>query len=415
MHTTDVIILGGGQAGLAMSRSLALRGVDHVVLERGRIGERWRSERWRSLNLLTTNAMSALPGLPYDGSDPDGFMPAGAFAGYLERYAQTIASPIVSGVDVTKVEPTACGYRVSTTAGQWRSQAVVVATGACETPFRPAMAQALTARVAQLSPSYYWEPGQLPDGGVLVVGASSSGVQLAEEIHASGRPVTLAVGNHTRVPRRYRGRDIYAWMETAGILDDPAIEGGNLDAARRQPSLQLVGRSDNRDLDLGVLARLGVRLVGSLVAIDGAAAKFADDLDRTTNASHARMLRILDRIDGSIGDRGLEAPAADPAARVPVLAAGGALALDLRKEGVRTVVWATGFVRRYSWLRAPVLDHRGEIVNRGGVTPLPGLYLIGLTFLRRRRSSFIDGCGLDAEDLAPIVKAGLGQSAKEAA
>ncbi len=201
------------------------------------------------------------------------------------------------------------------------------------------MAQALTARVAQLSPSYYWEPGQLPDGGVLVVGASSSGVQLAEEIHASGRPVTLAVGNHTRVPRRYRGRDIYAWMETAGILDDPAIEGGNLDAARRQPSLQLVGRSDNRDLDLGVLARLGVRLVGSLVAIDGAAAKFADDLDRTTNASHARMLRILDRIDGCIGDRGLEAPAADPAARIPVLAAGGALALDLRKEGVRTVVW----------------------------------------------------------------------------
>ena len=186
MHTTDVIIVGGGQAGLAMSRSLALRGVDHVVLERGRIGERWHSERWRSLNLLTTNAMSALPGLPYGGSDPDGFMPAGAFAAYLELYAQTIASPIVSGVEVTQVEPTAGGYRVSTTAGLWRSQAVVVATGACETPFRPGMAQALTARVAQRVSLVYWEPGQLPDGGVLVVGASSSGAQLAEEIHASG-------------------------------------------------------------------------------------------------------------------------------------------------------------------------------------------------------------------------------------
>ena len=415
MHTTDVIIVGGGQAGLAMSRSLALRGVDHVVLERGRIGERWHSERWRSLNLLTTNAMSALPGLPYDGNDPDGFMPAGAFAAYLELYAQTIASPIVSGVEVTEVEPTAGGYRVSTTAGQWRSQAVVVATGACETPFRPAMAQALTARVAQLSPSYYREPGQLPDGGVLVVGASSSGAQLAEEIHASGRPVTLAVGDHTRVPRRYRGRDIYAWMETAGILDDPALEGGNLDAARRQPSLQLVGRPDNRDLDLGVLARMGVRLVGRLAAIDGPRAEFADDLDRTTKASHMRMLRILDRIDGSIRDRGLEAPAADPAARIPVQVDGGAMALDLRKEGVGSVVWATGYVRRYPWLKAPVLDHRGDIVHRGGVTPLPGLYVIGLTFLRRRRSSFIDGCGLDAEDLAPIVQARLGRTAKEAA
>ena len=198
-------------------------------------------------------------------------------------------------------------------------------------------------------------------------------------------------------------------METAGILDDPALEGGNLDAARRQPSLQLVGRPDHRDLDLGVLARLGVRLVGRLVAIDGTKAEFADDLDRTTTASHTRMLRILDRIDGYIGDRGLEAPVADPAAaRIPILADSGALALDLGKEGIRSVVWATGYVRRYPWLKAPVLDHRGEIVHRGGVTPLPGLFVIGLTFLRRRRSSFIDGCGLDAEDLAPIVKAHLG-------
>jgi putative flavoprotein involved in K+ transport len=415
MHTTDVIIIGGGQAGLAMSRSLALRGVDHVVLERGRIAERWHSERWRSLNLLTTNAMSVLPGLPYDGSDPDAFMPAGAFAAYLKLYALSMGSPVVSHVEVTEVEPTAGGYRVSTTAGEWRSQAVVVATGACETPFRPAMAQALSAAILQVSPTSYWEPGQLPDGGALVVGASSTGVQLAEEIHASGRPVTVAVGDHTRVPRRYRGRDIYAWMETAGILDDPALEGGNLDAARRQPSLQLVGRPDNRDLDLGVLARLGVRLVGRLVAVDGARAEFAGDLDRTTKASHTRMLRILDRIDGYIGDRGLEAPVADAAARIPVVADGDALALDLEKQGVRSIVWATGYVRRYPWLKAPVLDHRGEIVHRGGVTPLPGLYVIGLTFQRRRRSSFIDGCGFDAEDLAPIVKAHLGLSVKEAA
>ena len=415
MRKTDVIIIGGGQAGLAMSRSLALRNIDHVVLERGRIGERWYSERWRSLRLLTTSAMSALPGLPHDGNDRDAFMPACAFAAYLDRYARTMNSPIMNGVEVTEVEPAVGGYRVSTTAGEWRSRAVVVATGACETPFRPAMAQALATSILQVSPTDYWEPDQLPEGGVLVVGASSTGAQLAEEIHESGRPVTLAVGDHTRVPRRYRGRDIYAWMETAGILDDPALEGGNLDAARRQPSLQLVGRPDNRDLDLGVLVRLGVRLVGRLTAIDGGIAKFADDLDRTTKASHVRMLRILDRIDGCIGDRGLEALIADPAVRIPVLADGGSPALDLEKGGVRSVVWATGYVRRYPWLKAPVLDHRGEIVHRGGVTPLTGLYVIGLTFLRRRRSSFIDGCGLDAEDLAPVVEARLGRSTKKAA
>jgi putative flavoprotein involved in K+ transport len=415
MRKTDVIIIGGGQAGLAMSRSLALRNIDHVVLERGRIGERWYSERWRSLRLLTTSAMSALPGLPHDGSDRDAFMPACAFAAYLDRYARTMNSPIMNGVEVTEVEPAVGEYRVSTTAGEWRSRAVVVATGACETPFRPAMAQALATSILQVSPTDYWEPDQLPEGGVLVVGASSTGAQLAEEIHKSGRPVTLAVGDHTRVPRRYRGRDIYAWMETAGVLDDPALEGGNLDAARRQPSLQLVGRPDNRDLNLGVLVRLGVRLVGRLTAIDGGIAKFADDLDRTTKASHVRMLRILDRIDGCIGDRGLEALIADPVVRIPVLADGGSPALDLEKGGVRSVVWATGYVRSYPWLKAPVLDHRGEIVHRGGVTPLTGLYVIGLTFLRRRRSSFIDGCGLDAEDLAPVVEARLGRSTKKAA
>jgi putative flavoprotein involved in K+ transport len=415
MPRTDVVIVGGGQAGLVMSRSLSMRGVDHVVLERKRIGERWRSERWRSLHLLTTNAMSALPGAPHAGSDPDAFMPAGAFAAYLERYAQTMGAPAMSGVEVTKAEPTLGGYRLSTTAGEWRSQALVVATGACETPYRPPMAQALASSMLQVSPAQYWEPDDLPPGGVLVVGASSTGAQLAEEIRLSGRPVILAVGDHTRVPRRYRGRDIYAWMETAGILDDPALEGGNLDAARRQPSLQVVGRPDNRDLDLGVLSRLGVRLAGRLSSIDGTKAAFAGDLERTTKASHARMLRILERIDTCIEERGLDAPVADPATRIPFLAAGDPQILDLEREGVRSVIWATGYRRRYFWLKAPVLDGRGEIVHRGGVTPAPGLYVLGLTFLRRRRSSFIDGCGLDAEDLAPMVKVHLERSAKEAA
>ncbi len=415
MRNPDVVIIGGGQAGLAMSRSLTAYDINHIVLERGRVGERWHSERWRSLHLLTTNALSALPGLPHVGMNPDAFMPASAFASYLGSYARKMAVPIMSGVAVREVELATNGYRVTTTAGQWQARAVVVATGACDTPFRPVSARALVPSILQISPADYREPKQLPEGGVLVVGASSTGIQLAEEIHASGRPVVLAVGNHTRVPRRYRGRDIYAWMETAGILDDPVIEGGNLDAARRQPSLQLVGRPDNRDLDLKVMTRQGVRLVGRLAGIHGTKVELSGDLEQTTRSSHARLLRILDRIDDCIKSRGFEAPIADPAIRIPFRAKSDPLTLDLRRQGIRSVVWATGYIRRYPWLKVPVLNGQGEIMHRGGVTFSPGLYALGLTFLRRRRSSFIDGCGLDAESLAPFVKAHLELSAKQVA
>jgi putative flavoprotein involved in K+ transport len=414
MRNPDVIIIGGGQAGLAMSRSLTALGIDHVVLERGRIGERWHSERWKSLHLLTTNALSALPGLPHS-CDPDAFMPANAFAAYLQTYAETMDAPVISGVEVTKVEPAARGYRVLTTAGQWLAHSVIIATGACDTPYRPAMAGALAPSIVQISPTDYWEPGQLPKGGVLVVGASSTGAQLAEEIHASGRPVMLAAGDHTRVPRRYRGRDVYAWMETAGILDDPAREGGNLATARRQPSLQMVGRPDNRDIDLGILSRQGIRLVGRLAAVDGSKAGFSGDLERTTAASHERMERILDRIDDCIERNALDVPAADPTARVPFITASEPLTLDLQQERIAAVVWATGYVRRYPWLKEPVFDSHGEIIHRGGITALPGLFVLGLTFLRRRRSPFIDGCGLDAEELAPVVNAHLSGPAKQVA
>lgn len=412
MQQTDVVVIGGGQSGLVMSRSLAAHGIAHVVLERGRTGERWFSERWDSLHLLTTNALSALPGLPHALRDPDGFMSAGDFAGYLRRYAEVVDAPVVNGVEVTSVEPAVCGYRVTTTAGLWYCRAVVIATGACDTPYRPPMAARLAPSFHQIDPALYRNPGELPAGGVLIVGASSTGIQLAEEIHASGRPVTLAVGEHTRVPRRYRGRDVYAWMETAGILDDPALDGGNLEAARRQPSLQLVGRPDLRDLDLAVLQRQGVRLMGRLADLDGSKAQFAGDLERTTAASHARMVRILDRIDDAIDRLGMSEPGASPATRRAFIAKSSPRRLDLGRRGMRTVVWATGYRRFYPWLRLPVLDGRGEIVHRGGITSAPGLYVLGLTFLRRRRSSFIDGCGLDAAELAPAIKAHLDRTAR---
>ena len=199
------------------------------------------------------------------------------------------------------------------------------------------------------------------------------------------------------------------------MLDETVAESANIDYARRQPSLQVVGRPDNRDIHLGILRDQGVRLVGRFAGIGGGKAAFDGDLEKTTAAAHKRMVRCLDRIDAHIAGHGLQTAAADPAARVPFRAQGGETALDLEREGIRSVVWATGYVRRYPWLKAPVLDQRGEIVHRGGVTSSPGLFVLGLTVLRRRRSSFIDGCALDAQDLASLVKAHLDLSVREVA
>jgi len=347
--------------------------------------------------------------------DPEAFMPASVFAARLDAYALQIDAPVVAGAEVTALESLDPGFLVTTSAGQWLARAVVIATGACDTPFRPAMAEALHRSILEVTPPAYCDPDSLPPGGVLVVGASSTGVQLAEEIQASGRQVTLAVGGHMRVPRRYRGRDIYSWMDAIGILDEPALEGGNLDSARRQPSLQLLGSPENRDLDLGVLALQGVRLVGRLAAIDGRKASFADDLDRTTVHSDKRMVRLLERIDETIRRREWAAPAADAEALRPFFAASAAATLDLKAEKIRSVVWATGYVRRYPWLKLRVLDGRGEIIHSGGVAAASGLFALGLNFMRRRRSALIDGCGRDAEELASIVKAHLNYSAIRAA
>jgi putative flavoprotein involved in K+ transport len=399
MRRTDVVVVGGGQAGLAMSRCLVERGVEHVVLERGRIAERWRSERWDSLRLLTPRWQARLPGWSYRGPEPDGFMTRGEVIGFLAAYARSFGAPVRGGVTVTAVEREGDGFRVETDAGAWSAAAVVVATGHCDLPLVPAMAAGLPPDVLQVVPSRYRSPRQLPPGGVLVVGASATGVQLAAELQRSGRPVTLAVGRHTRLPRRYRGRDIQWWLDRTGILDEAADAVADLEAARRQPSLQLVGRDDGRTLDLGTLRDAGVRLAGRAVAVDRARVRFAGDLARSVADAEARLARLLRRIDGFV-ERGALAGAPPPEPPRPLRLPAGPAALDLRAEGIRTVLWATGYRRSYPWLRVPVLDGRGEIRHDGGITPVPGLYVLGLQFLRRRKSSFLDGVGADARDLA---------------
>jgi len=412
MRRTEAVVIGGGQAGLAMSRCLTQGGIDHVVLERGRVAERWRSERWDSLRLLSPNWQSRLPGFRYQGPDPDGYMRMPEVVGFLERYARSFAAPVEESTTVLAVEAGAGVYRVTTDRGAWEAPSVVIATGHCDVPVVPEIARLLPDDVVQLVPTRYRNPRQLPAGGVLVVGASASGVQLADEIHASGRPVTLAVGRHTRLPRVYRGRDILWWLDAMGVFDESADDVSDITASRRQPSLQLVGRPDHATLDLPMLEGRGVRLVGRALRAERDRVFFADDLVAHTVAADARLARLIQRIDIFAARTGLEAEVEPPEPFRPFLWPRPApTEIDLRDEGIRSVVWATGFRREYPWLKLPVLDARGEIRHEGGVTPAPGLYVIGLYFLRRRKSSFLDGVGRDAMELTAHLATHLRRAA----
>lgn len=395
----DTVIIGGGQAGLAMSRCLTDAGVEHVVLERGRVGERWRSERWDSLHLLTPRWLTRLPGWSYTGPDPDGFMDREEVIRFLEGYAASFPAPLHTGVTVKALEAEGPEYRIRTDRGDWRASRVVIATGESQRPHVPSAALDLAPDVHQVVPTRYRNPADLPLGGVLVVGASATGIQLAAEIHASGRPVTLAVGRHTRLPRTYRDRDILWWFERLGVLDEGIRAVQDLEASRSQPSLQLIGSPDHRTLDLNVLRALGVRMVGRLRTILGHRALFRDDLVENVAAADFKLARLRLRIDEHIRQEGLSGDAGPEEPFLPVRLPEAPTGYDLRHQDVRTVLWATGFRRSYPWLRVPVLDAHGEIRHDGGVVPRPGLYVLGLNFLRRRSSSFLGGVGRDAEEL----------------
>jgi putative flavoprotein involved in K+ transport len=404
MAHTNTVIIGAGHAGLAISRCLADRGVAHVVLDAGQVGQRWRGARWDSFRLLTPNWLSRLPGWVYAGPDPDGFMTAGEFADYLSAYARSFDAPVRTGTLVTRVERAAAGFAVHTSRGDWAARNVVIATGYHSYPNVPDLAAGLAPDIAQVAAAGYRSPSTLPDGGVLVVGASASGVQIAYELARAGRPVVLAVGCHTRLPRRYRGRDILWWLDRIGALDRRIDQVPDAEAVRAEPSLQLVATADTRGIDLGVLREAGVRLTGRLQGLDGTVAEFADDLVDTMASAQQRLSRLLGQIDRYVADTlGLAAAAPDPP---PVIAVPAALSrLDLRRAGISAVVWATGFRPRYRWLAVPVLDRDGLIRHRRGLTEVPGLYAIGLRFQSRRKSTFVDGARHDAAELAEHISA----------
>jgi len=387
---TTTVIVGAGHCGLAMSRCLAARSIDHVVLERGEIANSWHTQRWDSLRLLTPNWMTRLPGYAYRGANPDGYLGAGQVAAMLQEYADVSAAPILTGTTVTSVRAAGSGYVVRTDQGTWRTPTVVLASGAATMPAVPALACRVPPGITSVTPAGYRSPSQLPPGGVLVVGASASGVQLADELHRSGRPVTLTVGEHVRMPRTYRGRDILWWLDAAGVLDERYDEVDDLVRARKLPSMQLVG-SPGRTVDLNALSSAGVRLVGRLAGIENGIAQFSGSLPNVCALADLKLGRLLDTIDTWAGARGERfAPTELPTTP---------LSLDLRSGEIATIVWATGYRPDLSWLDVPVFDRRRRVVHDGGVTAFPGLYLIGMPFLRRRKSSLIDGAAKDATEL----------------
>jgi len=390
VRNTTTVVIGAGHCGLAMSYCLAARSVDHVVLERGQVANSWRTQRWDSLRLLTPNWMTRLPGYAYRGPDPDGYLAAGQVAAMLADYAGASAAPVLTGVTVTSVRAAGGGYVVRTGRGSWRAPTVVLACGAAALPAVPPLARLVPAGITQVTPAAYRNPGQLPGGGVLVVGASASGIQLADELHRSGRPVTLAVGEHVRMPRTYRGRDILWWLDAAGVLDQRYDEAGDLARARNVPSMQLVG-SAGRTVDLNALTAAGVRLAGRLAGIAGGVAQFSGSLPNVCALADLKLGRLLNTIDAWAGTAGERF--------APTVVRGAPLGLDLRSGQIRTIVWATGYRPDLSFLEVPVLDRKGRVIHDGGVTASPGLYLIGWPFLRRRKSSLIDGAAGDAAEL----------------
>jgi len=407
--TVDVVVIGAGHSGLAMSRFLSRCSIDHVILEKGEIANSWRHERWDSLRLLTPNWQSRLPGYEYTGDDPDGYMSMPEVIEFIDTYARSIGAPVRTHTAVTSVGTAEDGYRVVTNRGDWQCRAVVIASGAHNLPAVPSLCDSLPKSIQTLTTKEYRNPGQLDDRGVLVVGASATGVQLADEIQRSGRQVTLAVGEHIRMPRVYRGFDIQWWLDALGILDERYDEVDDIIRARRVPSPQLIGTPERATLDLNALTHRGVEIVGRLVGINDGKAQFSGSLRNHCMMADLKLARLLDRIDAWTD---VNAPNTALGERerfdTTWVADSPRLSLDLARSRIGTIIWATGFRPDYGWLHVPALDRKGHLRHDGGIVAVPGLYVLGLNFMRRRKSSFIHGAEDDVHELGAHLVSYLG-------
>ena len=403
VERVETLVIGGGQAGLAMSHMLRRRGCPHVVLERHRIAERWRSERWRGLRFQFPNWSVRLPDFPLPHTDPDGFATGEQIADFIAAYAEMVAPPIRCGVEVKRLrrDDGGAGFVAETSGGAIAAANVVVATG----PYQRALVPDLVPRAGlfQVHASRYAEPGALPPGAVLVVGSGASGAQITEELHRAGRRVYLSVGRHRRLPRRYRGRDVIWWLSAMGLDETPTDERGP------DATLPLItGAYGGHTIDLRDFAAQGIALLGHLEAADGDVLSFAPDLGESVARGDASYTRFLDAVDAHVERHALDLPAEPEARRLapdPPCFAEPARRLDVRAAGVGSIVWATGYGFDLGWLDVPVLDARGEPVHRGGLTSAPGLYFLGLPWLSRMSSSFLSGVGDDAARIADHIAA----------
>lgn len=400
VHRT-VVVVGGGQAGLSTSYCLNRAGIDHVVLERDRPGGEWRNRRWDSFCLVTPNWQCQLPGFPYRGSDPDGFMVRNEIVRYLEDYVKSFDCPLVEGVTAVRLRRReGGGFRVSTTHGELTADHVVLATGPYQVPLKPRIAERVPADVVQLHSSEYRNADALPPGEVLVVGTGQSGCQIAEDLHLAGRQVHLAVGSAPRVARFYRGRDVVAWLEDMGYYRRGIDEFEDADAVRLRANHYVTGRDGGRDIDLRAFARDGMRLYGRLTDIRDGLARFAPDLTKNLDHADAVSEGIKDSIDAHILARGVDAPA--EARYVPVWTPDTEPS-ELDLSGITSVVWSTGFGRDHRWIDVPVFDGRGYPTHERGVTSCPGLYFIGLPWQHTWGSGRFCGVADDARHLVSHI------------
>jgi putative flavoprotein involved in K+ transport len=403
----ETLVVGGGQAGLAMSDMLSRRASPHLVLERGRIAERWRSERWNGLRFQFPNWSVRLPDCPFPHADPDGFATSGEIVEYLDGYAAQIEVPIHCGVAVTALRRNGHGkgYLAETSAGSIRAENVVIATGPYQRPVFPDIPFA-DCGLFQVHASAYKEPEQLPAGAVLIVGSGASGAQIAEELVRAGRRVYLSVGRHKRMPRRYRGRDLIWWLAAMGI-DQTPIEARGPDA-----TLPLItGAYGGHTIDFREFVSQGVTLLGRLQSVRDGVLHFAGNLGESLAYGDAVYSAFLDKVDGHVEQQGMRLPA-EPAARAkhpdaPCVSE-PLRQLDMRRVGLSSIIWATGYTFDFSWIELPVLNARGEPKHDQGVAPLPGVYFLGLPWLSKMNSSFLSGVADDAARLADCIQRSRG-------
>jgi putative flavoprotein involved in K+ transport len=401
----EVVVIGGGQAGLSASYHLSRQGRDHVVLEKERIGEAWRT-RWDSFTLVTPNWTYKLPGFEYNGASPDGFMPRDEIVSRLESYAERIKAPVRTGVRVTSIEPTGGGgYQIETDKGDWKADNVIVATGLFQSPKLPAASADFPPAILQIHSGHYRNPGQLPSGAVLVVGSGQSGCQIVEELYKSGRKVYLTVGKAGRAPRRYRGKDCFWWLIHAGMFER-TVDKLPSPKVKFAANPHLSGKDGGHSLNLHQFARDGVTLLGRLEGVEGDRLVLAPDLRDSMAKADEFALEIIKAIDGAIAEMGLPVPE-DPQVKEVELAqpevAEGPSKLSLEESGIKTVIWATGYGFDFSLVRLPVFDDDGFPITQRGVTEYPGLYFLGMPWLHTQKSGLLLGVGEDASHVAEHI------------